>query len=112
MCSGVLIHSGDNNQDFRNRGSFLKSLPLFSMAVVVCLFCLCGFPFSSGFFSKDYILDGANLRFFIFVLFLFGVILTFSYSLRFSFYLILDLSKFRAKILSLYENVFYLFIPI
>jgi NADH-ubiquinone oxidoreductase chain 5 len=73
MSSGVIIHSMDNRQEFRNSGLFTQVKPLLSMAVVVCLICLCGFPFTSGFFSKDLILDGGAcsflLTFFFFFLF-------------------------------------------
>jgi NADH:ubiquinone oxidoreductase subunit 5 (subunit L)/multisubunit Na+/H+ antiporter MnhA subunit len=59
MSSGVVIHRGDNSQEFRNIISIGQIKPLVSVAVIVCLFCLCGVPFSSGFFSKDLILDGS-----------------------------------------------------
>jgi hypothetical protein len=74
--------------------------------------CLCGFPFSSGFFSKDFILDGANLMFWIFFLFIRGVIFTFAYSIRFAVYSIISLNKQRRKVLNYYDNLFFLLGPI
>jgi len=70
IVSGVIIHNLDSSQDFRNRTSFLKSAPLLGVSVLVCLLCLCGFPFLSGFFSKDLILDGISNNFFFFFFFL------------------------------------------
>jgi NADH-ubiquinone oxidoreductase chain 5 len=64
IVSGVLIHNEDRNQDFRNINMFAKITPFLSSRVVVCLLCLCGFPFLSGFFSKDLILDGSSMNFF------------------------------------------------
>jgi NADH-ubiquinone oxidoreductase chain 5 len=84
MRSGVIIHSIDNRQEFRNSGLFTQVKPLLSMAVVVCLLCLCGFPFTSGFYSKDLILDGGAVSFFFLFFFFFSVFLTIRYSLRFS----------------------------
>jgi NADH:ubiquinone oxidoreductase subunit 5 (subunit L)/multisubunit Na+/H+ antiporter MnhA subunit len=111
MCCGILIHNSDNRQDFRNVVNFSKLLPVLSRIVVVCLLCLCGFPFSSGFFSKDIILDGAHLGL-IFVFFLCGVVLTFRYSFRFSNYLLNNKTKQRNKLVIVYSSLPYILIPI
>ena len=80
--SGVVIHTLDSSQEFRN-SSLISVDYLLGRAVLVCVFCLIGFPFFSGFFSKDFILDGGVLRFFLYIFFLCGVLTTVGYSLRF-----------------------------
>lgn len=110
--SGVMIHSIDNSQEFRNSGLFTQVKPLLSMAVVVCLLCLCGFPFTSGFYSKDLILDGRRFSLFFLFFFFFSVFLTISYSLRFSWYLFLSRVLRRVKLFYFYEVVFFLIVPI
>lgn len=112
IVSGVIIHNLDSSQDFRNRTSFLKSAPLLGVSVLVCLLCLCGFPFLSGFFSKDLILDGISNNFFFFFLFMLAVGLTLRYSLRFSFYSIKIVGSVRNKILMFYDSIVFVTLPV
>ena len=71
ICSGVVIHTHDNSQEFRNVGGAGIFFPIIKRSILVCLLCLCGFPFTSGFFSKDLILDG-GLVVILFFFFFFG----------------------------------------
>lgn len=107
MCSGVIIHRRDNRQDYRNRYNYSFSSRVLKVSIFVCLLCLCGVPFTSGFFSKDLILDGSRISVLIFFFFLGGVVLTFVYSLRFCFFLIWSKDFFRGKVNRVNENIFY-----
>lgn len=92
ICSGIFIHIYFDNQDIRFFGLINKNFSL-----VLCLFnsanlSLCGFPFLSGFFSKDLILEIViikNLNFIIFFLFILGTFLTVFYRFRLIYYLTL-----------------------
>jgi len=95
ISSGLFIHSSDRSQEFRNSFRFLKTTPMVSVAIFICLICLCGFPFTGGFFSKDFILDGGGFSFFLFVFFILGILLTVRYRIRFAFYLIAGVSLSR-----------------
>jgi len=57
LCAGYLIHQISGIQDLR----LLGGISLFSPLVCYCLnvsnFSLCGFPFLSGFYSRDLIID-------------------------------------------------------
>lgn len=59
LTAGCLIHSINNEQDIRNMGGFLKLFPF----VYICLFIgsisLMGFPFMTGFYSKDLIIEAS-----------------------------------------------------
>nr|YP_009500734.1 NADH dehydrogenase subunit 5 [Lanthanaphalara mira]AWU48955.1 NADH dehydrogenase subunit 5 [Lanthanaphalara mira] len=56
MCAGCYIFSGNSIQDLRKMGSVnLNSLMKFS--VFISSFSLMGVPFSSGFYSKDLLLE-------------------------------------------------------
>lgn len=112
MVSGVIIHNLDRRQDFRNLRRFSQITPLITSRVVVCLLCLCGFPFVSGFFSKDLILDGARMGGFVIVFFIVGVFLTTNYSLRFCFYSIKAGISSRLKMFLFYDMVFYVMLPV
>lgn len=112
IVSGVMIHNLDSRQDFRNSTSFLQATPILGVRVLVCLLCLCGFPFLSGFFSKDLILDGISNNFLFFFFFMVAVGLTLSYSLRFSYYSIKIVGCVRNKLLIFYDSVFFVAFPV
>nr|YP_010626177.1 NADH dehydrogenase subunit 5 [Epipenaeon fissurae]WBK03027.1 NADH dehydrogenase subunit 5 [Epipenaeon fissurae] len=57
MCSGDLIHSSEEAQDIRFLGPCLLGVPFTSLLFCGCSLALCGFPFLSGFYSKDAILE-------------------------------------------------------
>lgn len=112
MSAGAVIHRGDNSQEFRNTFNFLFTKPLISRAVLVCLFCLRGVPFTRGFFSKDLILDGSFISFAVYMFFLVGVGLTIAYSFRFFLYSFKYRSSTRNSIVMVYENSQHLIFPI
>nr|YP_010049267.1 NADH dehydrogenase subunit 5 [Pleurostomum flabellatum]QPL15590.1 NADH dehydrogenase subunit 5 [Pleurostomum flabellatum] len=57
LSSGMIIHSFVHEQDFRKMGGLYYMFPLSLVSMVVGSLSLMGFPFFSGFFSKDLILD-------------------------------------------------------
>lgn len=90
ICAGLFIHNFCDNQDIRFFGlinkNFSFSLSIFNVANL----SLCGFPFLSGFFSKDLILElvllkKVNLIYF-FLVFL-GTFLTVFYTIRLIYFL-------------------------
>jgi NADH-ubiquinone oxidoreductase chain 5 len=112
ISAGLIIHRGDNRQEFRNSFNTLMVKPFISLAIFLCLLCLSGIPFTSGFFSKDIILDGTSLFILIFGAFLVGVILTIIYSLRFFVFIFKKLSLSRSGLFLVYENVIWVWGPI
>nr|YP_010600876.1 NADH dehydrogenase subunit 5 [Cacopsylla jukyungi]WAL33206.1 NADH dehydrogenase subunit 5 [Cacopsylla jukyungi] len=56
MCTGSIIHSSLGIQDLRKMGSLMLS-PLTSVSLNISMFSLMGLPFSSGFYSKDALLE-------------------------------------------------------
>nr|YP_010478416.1 NADH dehydrogenase subunit 5 [Nesophrosyne sp. 246 GMB-2012]UVI59860.1 NADH dehydrogenase subunit 5 [Nesophrosyne sp. 246 GMB-2012] len=92
LCSGVIIHLMGGGQDIRIMGSVCVNLPLTCSCFNVANMSLCGFPFLSGFYSKDFIVEmgafnGLNMFFFIF--FYLGLGLTSLYSIRLIYYTLL-----------------------
>lgn len=57
LCAGVYIHGAGDCQDIRLLGGVMKSIPVRSLFFGCCSLSLCGFPFLSGFYSKDLILE-------------------------------------------------------
>lgn len=92
LSSGVIIHSFFNQQDIRYMGGFLPFLPFVYSVFLIGSLSLAGFPFLTGFYSKDLILEFAFSTFtvssyFVFWLALLTVALTSFYSFRLLFFL-------------------------
>nr|ALO64347.1 NADH dehydrogenase subunit 5 [Lasioglossum punctatissimum] len=85
MCVGGFIHSTLNNQDLRKFMGMMCLSPLKSVVFMFSLLNLSGFPFISGFYSKDLILEYMNIsvnnKMVIYILVI-SSILTLNYSVR------------------------------
>nr|AJG02607.1 NADH dehydrogenase subunit 5 [Pieris brassicae] len=93
MCAGMMIHMMNDNQDIRFMGGLSIYIPMTSLCFNISNLSLCGIPFLSGFYSKDLILEMvsmSNLNFIIFFLYYFSTGLTMFYSVRLSFYLMVN----------------------
>nr|YP_010282324.1 NADH dehydrogenase subunit 5 [Camponotus japonicus]UHM24987.1 NADH dehydrogenase subunit 5 [Camponotus japonicus] len=89
MCAGIMIHFMDNNQDIRFYGMLNEYIPFTMMSFYVSSLALMGFPFLSGFYSKDLIMEMVymmNFNIFIISFIVLSVMLTVSYSLRLIYY--------------------------
>ena len=62
LGSGSVIHAFKDEQDIRNMGGIRKKLPYTYIFMLVGTLALTGFPFLSGFYSKDAIIEFAYLR--------------------------------------------------
>nr|YP_010620114.1 NADH dehydrogenase subunit 5 [Periphykon beckeri]WAX04150.1 NADH dehydrogenase subunit 5 [Periphykon beckeri] len=61
LSAGSIIHATNNEQDMRRMGSFITFLPLTYSLMLIGSFALIGFPFLTGFYSKDVILEISNV---------------------------------------------------
>nr|YP_010395094.1 NADH dehydrogenase subunit 5 [Polyopes affinis]UQJ72535.1 NADH dehydrogenase subunit 5 [Polyopes affinis] len=57
LSAGSVIHAVSNEQDMRRMGSLLKFMPLTYSVMLIGTLALIGFPFLTGFYSKDFILE-------------------------------------------------------
>nr|ALO64409.1 NADH dehydrogenase subunit 5 [Andrena labiata] len=97
LCVGGFIHSMNDNQDIRNYGGMFYVYPLKSMIMIISLFCLCGVPFLSGFYSKDLIFEYflvSSMNLFLMLMFYLSMIFTVSYSVRLIMWLFSDCYNF------------------
>jgi len=59
MGAGAVIVALHHEQDMRKMGGLLKKMPITSYSFIAATFAIMGFPGTSGFFSKDEILEQA-----------------------------------------------------
>lgn len=63
LGAGAVIHAVADNQDFRKYGGLLMFLPLTYTVMLIASLSLVAFPFMTGFYSKDFILESAFAQF-------------------------------------------------
>lgn len=104
MAAGAIIHRVKDYQDFRKMGRRFERSKFLRAIILAANISLCGFPFITGFYSKDLILEltiaeGMGLPMFLIIII--ATLLTLIYSLRFSIFLIMLASRresFRQEI--------------
>jgi NADH-ubiquinone oxidoreductase chain 5 len=93
LTAGYIIHACASEQDMRKFGGFLRVLPFAYMMITIGSLSLMGFPFFSGFYSKEKILElfnnsilfglyNKNIFYFSQFLAYFAVLFTVFYSVR------------------------------
>ncbi len=90
LGAGAVIHSFKNEQDITKMGGVWKKLPYTWMLMLIGTLALTGFPFFSGFYSKDAIIEfsylkGSSLGYFASYMGIFIAFLTSIYSWRLMF---------------------------
>nr|YP_009987525.1 NADH dehydrogenase subunit 5 [Chloriona tateyamana]QBZ37985.1 NADH dehydrogenase subunit 5 [Chloriona tateyamana] len=107
LCSGIFITGFLGFQDIRCMGNLGLQSPLVSSCFLISLFSLCGLPFYSGFFSKDFIIEMlilTEVNFFYLLIFFFSVYLTLVYSFRLFYYLFI--CKVNLIMFNLFDNFY------
>ena len=64
LGAGSVIHAVADNQDFRKYGGLRPFLPLTYSVMLIASLSLVAFPFMTGFYSKDFILESAYGQFY------------------------------------------------
>ena len=89
MCAGRIIHNYHHLQDIRKLGLSWYYMPISSSCLNIANLSLCGFPYLSGFYSKDLILESMLSRNIIvleLILIVVATLLTTLYSVRLTFF--------------------------
>jgi NADH-quinone oxidoreductase subunit L len=90
LGSGCIIHSFNEEQDIRSMGGVWKKMPVTYLLMIIGTLALTGFPFLSGFYSKDAIieyayLDGSTIGYFAAGIGIITAVMTAVYSWRLIF---------------------------
>nr|UUC08028.1 NADH dehydrogenase subunit 5 [Exechonella vieirai] len=107
ICAGTMIHNTQNNQDIRTMGMLSKKLPMTATAWNTSILALMGFPFLSGFYSKDSIMESfmiTSLPLSTALLVMISVPLTAAYSIRLSTFTQWSLMKNSPQMMISKEN--------
>ena len=87
LGAGAVIHAVGDNQDFRRYGGLIRYLPLTYSIMLIASLSLVAFPFMTGFYSKDFILESAFGQYYFsslaaYVIAVIGAIFTTLYSVK------------------------------
>ena len=63
LCAGVVIHALCDEQDMRKMGGLYRLLPFTYIAMFIGSIALAGFPFLTGFYSKDVIIESIATKY-------------------------------------------------
>jgi NADH-ubiquinone oxidoreductase chain 5 len=65
LGAGAVIHAVADNQDFRKYGGLISYLPLTYSVMLIASLSLVAFPYMTGFYSKDFIIESAFGKYYI-----------------------------------------------
>nr|YP_009159729.1 NADH dehydrogenase subunit 5 [Pyropia nitida]AKQ53235.1 NADH dehydrogenase subunit 5 [Pyropia nitida] len=64
LSAGSVIHALSNEQDMRRMGSLINNLPITYASMLIGSLSLAGFPFLTGFYSKDLIIEITQISYY------------------------------------------------
>ena len=118
LGAGSVIHSLNNEQDIRKMGGIWRKLPYSWGLMIVGTLALSGFPFFSGFYSKEAIIEfaylkGNTLGYYVVVIGIFTALLTAIYSWRLIFKTFHGTYENKElKIDSIHESSYVMLVPL
>lgn len=111
LSMGSIIHALNDEQDLRKMGGLIRLLPFTYIVVLLGSIALMGFPFLTGFYSKDFLLEFVFVRFsilsiFLYILGIMGAFFSAFYSIRLIYWVFFVKPNFyRIYLEEIYESV-------
>lgn len=123
LSAGSVIHALSNEQDMRRMGSLAINLPITYAAMLIGSLALAGFPFLTGFYSKDLIIEITQISYYSNLQISFGVFacllanisvfFTSFYTFRLLFLtFIKNSNSYRKSIENIHESPLFILIPL
>jgi len=118
LSAGAIIHALMDEQDMRRMGGLIKILPFTFVMFFIGSLALMGFPFTTGFYSKDVILELAYSNWYMegFFAYILGVLAAFCtafYSFRLLYLtFIMETSSYKKVIEHAHDVPMLMFIPL
>nr|QJS34625.1 NADH dehydrogenase subunit 5 [Stauropathes cf. punctata NB-2020] len=116
LSAGSVIHALADEQDMRKMGGLMKSIPFTYTMMVIGSLSLMGFPYLTGFYSKDLILELAYDQYYLAFahwLGVFSALLTAFYSIRLSYLTFISDTNSRKEIfIHAHEGAWNLTLPL
>lgn len=115
LGAGSVIHSLLDEQDMRKMGGLIKLLPLTYIVILVGSLSLIGFPFLTGFYSKEVVLEIAFTKIcidgpFIYFLGIIAAFITSFYSIRLAYLVFFATPNSHARAVStVHESNYYIY---
>jgi NADH:ubiquinone oxidoreductase subunit 5 (subunit L)/multisubunit Na+/H+ antiporter MnhA subunit len=101
LSAGSIIHSLSDEQDLKKMGGLINLIPFTYSVFLIASLAIMGFPYLTGFYSKDTLIElvlintNINLAFYCYVIAVFTAVLTNIYSLRIMY--LVFFSKCKSK---------------
>jgi len=89
LTAGIIIHNFKNEQDIRKFGSLVLSYPMSFLLFLLGSLAIMSFPFLSGFYSKEAIIESSlapQYPIYIYILMIIGAVFTSIYSFKLIYY--------------------------
>jgi len=117
LGAGSIISSLMDEQDMRRMGSLVFKLPFTYISILIGSLAILGFPFLTGFYSKDFLLETTFISYFLdaFFIYIVGVLTAFFtaiYSFKLIFFVFFVKTNIFNKFTNIQENNFYIIIPL
>lgn len=111
LSAGAIIHALADEQDMRRMGGMVNFLPFTYFALVVGSLAIMGFPFLTGFYSKDLVLELAFARYvidsaFVHLLGVLAAFFTAVYSIRLLLFALFLRTNIFKSVFSAHESSF------
>jgi NADH-ubiquinone oxidoreductase chain 5 len=117
LGAGSIISALLDEQDYRRMGSLIYKMPFTYLSIFIGSMAIIGFPFLTGFYSKDFILESAITSYcidsiFIYSLGIFSAFFTAVYSFRLIFFVFLINTNIYKRDLHIEETNINIIIPL
>ena len=117
LGAGSIISSLMDEQDMRRMGSLVYKLPFTYIAILIGSLAILGFPFLTGFYSKDFLLESTFISYtldsyFIYIMGVLTAFFTAMYSFKLIFFVFLVKTNIFNKFTNIQESNYYILTPL